>query len=70
MTAVVQSMAVALQVAIVAPRADAAVLRRLVADTGVAISVTACDGIASALAHLADEPCVVRLLAAPGREDE
>jgi DNA-binding NarL/FixJ family response regulator len=47
----------ALQVAIVSPRAEAAALRRLVADTGVAISVTACDGLSAALAHLGDVPC-------------
>ncbi|MEO5561029.1 MAG: diguanylate cyclase [Dokdonella sp.] len=37
-------------------------LRRLVADTGVAISVTACDGLAATLAHLGDAPCDVVLL--------
>jgi diguanylate cyclase (GGDEF)-like protein/PAS domain S-box-containing protein len=57
MTEGVQPVAAALQVAIVAPRADAALLRRLVVDTGVAISVTACDGLASALAHMAEAPC-------------
>ncbi len=62
MTGGANSMSVSLQVAILAPRADAAPLRRLVADTGVAISVTACDGLAAALAHLDDGPCDVVLL--------
>ncbi|MEO7756884.1 MAG: PAS domain S-box protein, partial [Dokdonella sp.] len=55
-------MAVSLQVAILAPQAGMASLRRLVADTGVAISVTACHGLAAALTHLGDAPCDVVLL--------
>ena len=50
-------MTAALQIAIVAARAEAALLRRLVIEAGVAISVTACDGLAAALAHLGDAPC-------------
>ncbi|MEO5624658.1 MAG: diguanylate cyclase [Dokdonella sp.] len=37
-------------------------LRQLVADSGVAISVTACDGLAATLAHLGDAPCDVVLI--------
>ncbi|MEO7324966.1 MAG: PAS domain S-box protein [Dokdonella sp.] len=62
MTGSVHSMAVSLQVAILAPRADVAPLRRLVADSGVAISVTACDDLVATLAHLGDAPCDVVLI--------
>ncbi|MEP6510212.1 MAG: diguanylate cyclase [Dokdonella sp.] len=52
-----ESVPAALRIGIVAAPTEAALLRRLVIDAGVAISVTACNGLAAALAHLGDAPC-------------